>query len=284
MRYYRASTDGTLIASDGETFYDLTAACSDLSSFRELLSAATIAGTDVDDLARRWIGPDVAVDAPNDVALPAVAPEVWAAGVTYTVSEEAREAESGLPDIYLDVYEADRAEIFFKATASRTVGPDDTVGIRGDADWNVPEPELGIVIYRGEIVGFTVGNDMSSRDLEGQNPLYLPQAKMYDRCCSFGPCIASTATVEDPLDLAMTMAIERDGETVFEGTAHTSEMVRSCEELVEYLTRHNPVSDLTVLLTGTSIVPPDAFTLAAGDRVRIEIESIGTLENTVVQV
>ncbi len=288
MRYFRTPDDGTggsLVAAEGETYYDLTAACPDLQTFRDLLRAAAAAGTDADDIASRWIEVSAERDSPpTDLAVPAAAPEIWGSGVTYAISEQAREEESGMPDIYLDAYEAERPEVFFKATPSRTVSPGSPVGIRGDADWNVPEPELAIVVYRGEIVGFTVGNDMSSRDIEGENPLYLPQAKTYDRCCSIGPCVASTNTVDDPLDLAMTMEIERDGEVVFEGSAHTSEIVRTTEELVGYMTRHNPVPDLTVLLTGTSIVPPDDFTLARDDHVSIEIESIGTLENPVIPV
>jgi len=156
--------------------------------------------------------------------------------------------------------------------------------VRGDSEWNVPEPELGVVLHRGEIVGYTVGNDVSSRDIEGQNPLYLPQAKVYDRCCSLGPCVVSVAAVGDPHDLTLAMTIERDGETLYEDETSTGEMVRTCEELVEYLTRHNVHDGVTVLLTGTTLVPPDDFSLVEGDIVRIRLEDVGTLENRVVAV
>jgi 2-dehydro-3-deoxy-D-arabinonate dehydratase len=189
-----------------------------------------------------------------------------------------------MPEIYLDAYSADRPEIFFKATPSRTVGPGDAVGVRGDSEWNVPEPELGVVLYEGSIVGYTVGNDVSSRSIEGANPLYLPQAKVYDRCCALGPCVASTGTVADPHDLAMAMTIERAGETVFHGETNTGAMVRTCEELVGYLTRHNVVPELCVLLTGTSLVPDEDVTLQPGDDVSIAIEGIGELRNGVIEV
>lgn len=181
------------------------------------------------------------------------------------------------------MFENERPEIFFKATPSRTVGPGEGVGIREDSDWDVPEPELAVVVYRGEIVGYTVGNDASSRDLEGDNPLYLPQVKVYDRCCAIGPCVASPETVGDPRDLELSMTIERDGETMFDGSTSTENLVRSPEELVSYLNRHNAVPELSVFLTGTSLVPDD-FTLGEGDHVAIELESVGRLENPVVSV
>jgi len=170
------------------------------------------------------------------------------------------------------------------ATPSRTVGPREAVGVRGDSDWNVPEPELGLVLYDGEIVGYTVGNDVSSRAIEGENPLYLPQAKVYDRCCAVGPCVVGAGGVDDPHDLGMSMRIERDGETVFDDATSTAEMARSCEELARYWRAHNAVPELGVLLTGTSLVPEEQFTLRPGDTVRIDIEGIGELVNPVVEV
>jgi 2-dehydro-3-deoxy-D-arabinonate dehydratase len=184
--------------------------------------------------------------------------------------------------MYLDVYDAERPEIFFKSTPTRTVGPDEAVGIRADSDWDVPEPELAIVLYEGDIVGYTVGNDMSSRSIEGENPLYLPQAKVYDRCCSVGPAVVTD--IEDPHSLALSMSIHRDGDRVYHGETNTSEMKRTCEELVSYYTAHNAVPELSVLLTGTSLVPDDDFTLQEGDQVSINIESIGTLNNSVTVV
>lgn len=286
MRYYRiddSSGANRLVADDGDEAFDLTSARSELISFRALLEiadtteddAGAIAAAAIDDAAR------VSRDAIAEPARPIVPEEVWAAGVTYQISEEARESESRMPEMYLDVYEAERPEIFFKATPSRTVGPGDAVGVRADSDWNVPEPELGIVLHRGEIVGYTIGNDVSSRDIEGENPLYIPQAKIYDRCCALGPCVASPETVSDPHDLEMSMTIERDGTSMFEGRTTTAELVRTCEDLVSYYTRHNAVPELAVLLTGTSLVPAEDFTLREGDEVSIEIESIGTLTNGV---
>ncbi|MFB6136944.1 MAG: fumarylacetoacetate hydrolase family protein [Halobacteriaceae archaeon] len=296
MRYYRHPAAEGLLARDGDALYDLGTAGAPVDDFESLAARAAEAGTGVDDVARDLLADTVDAGAEEaevtvadadfeaTVDAPATPPEVWAAGVTYRISQEARQAESSMPDMYIEVYDAERPEVFFKATPSRTVGPGEGAGIRADSDWDVPEPELGVVLYRGDIVGFTVGNDMSSRDIEGQNPLYLPQAKVYDRCCALGPAIASPETVDDPHDLEMTVAIERDGEVVFKDATNTGEMVRTCEELASYLQRHNRLPDLTVLLTGTSLVPPDEFTLREGDAVTIDVESIGTLANPVVEV
>lgn len=289
MRYYHLRSDDgkRLVARDDDLATDLTAARPRLTSFGDLARAANVADRTLDEVAGNLQddGEEVAVDRLHTEASRPLRPdEVWAAGVTYQISEEAREAESGMPEMYLDVYSAERPEIFFKATPNRTVGPREGVGIRADSDWDVPEPELGVVLYDGEIVGYTIGNDMSSRSIEGANPLYLPQAKVYDRCCSVGPCIASPTTVGDPHDLAMSMAIEREGDRVFEDSTRTSEMARSVDELVSYYTRHNDVPELAVLLTGTSLVPPDEFTLREGDELHMEIDRIGRLQNHVVTV
>lgn len=289
MRYHQLSVDGdrrVAVSQDGET-YDLTAADDDFVAVDDLLQAAARRDGTIDDVARRLLD-DATILNEDEVAtdrtVPVDAGEVWAAGVTYAISEEAREAESNMPDMYYDVYDAERPEVFMKATPSRTVGPGDDVGIRGDSEWDVPEPELGVVLYEGEIVGYTVGNDMSSRSIEGENPLYLPQAKIYDRCCSIGPVFASTESIEDPHDLLMSMVITRDGEVLYDAETSTGEMIRSCEELVSFLRRHNPLPELCVLLTGTSLVPEDDFTLREGDQVTIDIEGIGTLSNPVRQV
>jgi 2-dehydro-3-deoxy-D-arabinonate dehydratase len=288
MRYYRMATDEpTLVARDGQKAYDLTAARAGLDSFRELAAVADVLGTSIDEVAAEVIDDAPLLDAESveeRAAMPAVPDEAWAAGVTYQTSSDAREEESGRGQIYQDVFENERPEIFFKATPSRTVGPDESVGIRADSAWDVPEPELAVVVHRGNIVGYTVGNDASSRDLEGDNPLYLPQAKVYDRCCAIGPCIASPETVGDPRNLELSMSIERDGETEFDGSTSTGKMARSPEELVSYLNKHNAVPELSVLLTGTSLVPEDDFTLKEGDHVSIDIENIGQLENPVVEV
>lgn len=210
--------------------------------------------------------------------------EIWASGVTYERSRVAREEESAQSGIYDRVYTAPRPEIFFKATPSRVVGPMEDVAIRHDATWNVPEPELALVINPAlEIIGYTVGNDMSSRDIEGENPLYLPQAKMYGRCCAVGPMIALSESISNPNDLTITLTIQRAGATVFTGQVSTSKIVRKFTDLVAYLGRDNLFPDGVLLLTGTGIVPQDDFTLASGDAVSITIDHIGTLHNTVVR-
>ena len=288
MRYYSISEGGErrLIARDGDEAYDLTASRGSVTAFDDLAHVADVATETIDEVARRLLSEAKPVDVPDATAagVPVAVDEVWAAGVTYEISEQAREAESGIPEMYVDVYGADRPELFFKATRDRVVGPGEAVGIRGDSEWNVPEPELGVVLHRGDIVGYTVGNDMSSRSIEGENPLYLPQAKVYDRSCSLGPCVVSADALDDPHDLAMRMTIERDGDRCYDGETATSEMVRSCEELVAFLARHNTVPETAVLLTGTSLVPEEGFTLEPGDRIDIDIEGIGRLSNTVTMV
>ncbi|AUG47703.1 fumarylacetoacetate hydrolase [Haloarcula taiwanensis] len=287
MRYYqlRDGNSQRLAVETGDSTYDLTSVKPQLRTFRDLLKSSSIAETPPDELSARHLDAAEAVSEQRlgaDATDPVTADEVWAAGVTYQISEEARTEESDTPEMYLDVYDAERPEIFFKSTPNRTVGPGEAVGIRADSDWDVPEPELAVVLYEGEIVGYTVGNDMSSRSIEGQNPLYLPQAKVYDRCCSVGPAVATD--IEDPHSLTLSMSIHRGGDRVYHGETNTSEMKRTCEELVSYYTAHNAVPELSVLLTGTSLVPDDDFTLQEGDEVTIDIESIGTLKNPVTVV
>ncbi len=212
--------------------------------------------------------------------------EVWAAGVTYFRSRSARMAESkdaGGGDFYDRVYSAERPELFFKATPSRVAGPGSDVRIRADATWSVPEPELTLLINpRGQIIGYTAGNDMSSRDIEGENPLYLPQAKVYDRSCALGPCILVGG---DPLPTTTPIQIEivRAGSAVFAGATTLAELKRKPADLAAYLFRENTFPHGAFLMTGTGVVPPDDFTLAPGDKIRITIDPIGTLENDVVQ-
>ncbi len=212
--------------------------------------------------------------------------EVWAAGVTYYRSRSARMEESksaGGGDFYDRVYSAERPELFFKSTASRVAGPGSHVRIRSDAKWNVPEPELTLLINQhGHIIGYTVGNDMSSRDIEGENPLYLPQAKVYDRSCALGPCILVTP---EPLPATTPIRLEilRKGAAAFSAGTTLAELKRTPVSLVEYLFRDNSFPAGTFLMTGTGIVPPDSFTLASGDSIRITIDPIGTLENQVIQ-
>lgn len=220
---------------------------------------------------------------------PIDAPEVWASGVTYKKSKEARnyEATQGKLDretFYDKVYDAVRPEIFFKSTAARTVGPNDPVYLRSDSNWQIPEPELGLVIdSEGNVLGYTAGNDMSCRDIEGENPLYLPQAKVWKNSCSIGPSIVLAETVSDPYEFKIICRIYRDEELVFYGDAQVNQLKRSLDELVQYLVLDNEIFDGTVLLTGTCVVPPNEFTLAENDRIEIEIPGIGILNNPVVQ-
>ncbi|MBO1005074.1 fumarylacetoacetate hydrolase family protein [Pseudogracilibacillus auburnensis] len=218
--------------------------------------------------------------------LPVNAYEVWASGVTYLRSKDARnyESQGGEPTVsfYDKVYVAERPELFLKSTDRRTIGPNDPLYLRSDSNWQIPEPELGLVIDgNGTIIGYTIGNDMSSRDIEGENPLYLPQAKMWKHSCSVGPAILLAETVDDPYNFEIICRIFRDGEKVFEDSANTSQLKRKYEELVEFLTRDNIVFPGTVLLTGTCVVPPNDFTLNDGDLVEIEIPGIGLLSNPV---
>lgn len=211
--------------------------------------------------------------------------EVWAAGVTYERSRVARMDETkGAERFYDLVYDAERPELFFKATPSRVAGPNAPVRIRGDATWNVPEPEIAVLFSpRLEIVGYTIGNDMSSRDIEGQNPLYLPQAKVYRDCCALGPAIWLDEDAPEHRALRITLTIERAGATAFAGETSTASMKRRFTELGAWLGRDNVFASGVFLLTGTGLVPPNDFTLQAGDVVRIAVPEIGTLGNPVVQ-
>jgi 2-dehydro-3-deoxy-D-arabinonate dehydratase len=221
---------------------------------------------------------------PADARAPIGTQEVWAAGVTYYRSRTARMEESkdaGGGDFYDRVYSAERPELFFKANPHRVAGPGQQVKIRRDSKWNVPEPELTLAVNaRGEIIGYTVGNDMSSRDIEGENPLYLPQAKVYDLSCGLGPCVYVT---DEPLPVETEIKLEilRAGEAAFEGSTTLAQLKRTPSELVEFLFRDNAFPVGCYLLTGTGIVPPDEFTLQPGDEIRITIDHIGTLVNAV---
>lgn len=211
--------------------------------------------------------------------------EVWGAGVTYERSKVARQEESEQAATFYDlVYKAPRPELFFKATPSRVVGPGAAVRVRRDTRWCVPEPELALVLSsKLALVGFTVGNDMSARDIEGQNPLYLPQAKVYDGCCALGPYITLAPDLPEAETVEIRLEIERRGATVFEGRTSVARMARKFSELIEWLGIDNAFPDGVMLLTGTGIVPPDDFTLRTGDLVSITIDGIGTLTNPVIQ-
>ena len=209
-------------------------------------------------------------------------PEVWCAGVTYERSRDARMEESSRRDVYADVYGAARPELFLKdAACRRTVGPGAPIGIRGDSIWNVPEPEIGLVLgHRGSIVGYTIGNDVSSREIEGANPLYLAQAKVYAGACAIGPAVYTPAHAPHGFEIAMRI-VDSDGGVLFEGRTTTAQMTRTFEELVAWLVRDNPIAPGTVLLTGTGIVPPDEVSIVPGHRVEIHVPEIGTLANEV---
>jgi 2-dehydro-3-deoxy-D-arabinonate dehydratase len=229
---------------------------------------------------------DAATEVSGDVepVAPIGSQEVWAAGVTYFRSrvarmEEAKDAGGG--DFYDRVYAAQRPELFFKAPPYRVVGPGDAVRIRRDSKWNVPEPELALLVnFRGKIVGYTIGNDMSSRDIEGENPLYLPQAKVYDGSCALGPAVLM-ADGPLPKETPIKLEIMRRGSVAFGGATSLAQMKRDPQELVNYLFRETSFPTGCYLLTGTGVVPPDDFTLETGDEVRITIDPIGTLHNVV---
>ncbi len=219
------------------------------------------------------------------LVLPFEPPEVWGCGVTYVRSKKAREYETEVKGIYDMVYDAERPEIFFKATASRCVGPDEVVYIRGDSSWSVPEPELAFVMgQENSILGFTGGNDMSARDIEGQNPLYLPQAKIFKGCCALGPSVVTVDEIDLQPKLQINCKIVRSGRIVFEQATNTSKMKRSIDELRSYLCKFNPIPLGTVCLTGTGIVPPDDFSLREKDVIEIRIEKIGILRNYVKEI
>ncbi|MCY9661855.1 fumarylacetoacetate hydrolase family protein [Paenibacillus chondroitinus] len=286
IRYVKEGSTQLAAVNDQEQIFTLPQ-----GDFLALIHEADALGTTPLALVLKTIeGSEALADQIEQLQLlvPIEAPEVWAAGVTYERSRDARnyEATEGRLDastFYDKVYDAVRPEIFFKSTAARTVGPGGEVQLRSDSVWQVPEPELGLVLNaKGNIVGYTIGNDMSCRDIEGENPLYLPQAKVWKRSCSLGPAIRLAETVEDPYNLQITSLIYRDGEKAVEGTASTGQLKRKLEELTEYLIRDNELFEGTVLLTGTCIVPPNEFTLAHGDRIEIEISGIGTLVNHVV--
>ncbi|MHA2208461.1 MAG: fumarylacetoacetate hydrolase family protein [Candidatus Thorarchaeota archaeon] len=216
--------------------------------------------------------------------MPMVPSEVWAAGVTYKRSVEAREDETDVKGIYDMVYESKRPEILIKGLGYRTIGPNDIICIRSDAKWNVPEPEFTLVYGEKEVVAYMIGNDVSSRDIEGENPLYLPQAKVWRNSCAIGPYLVTADEVKDPRNVGISLIIHRDGDVVFSGETSTANMKRRFEELTKYLFRDNPVPRGAIMLTGVGVVPPDDFTLKHGDLVEISMEGLGTMRNYVQQL
>ena len=274
MKLYRTAA-GCFVEEDSQ-YYPLTGLTLDALLAREDLRSFLLGR-----IATQSPTPEIHA---SELLAPIGHQEVWAAGVTYFRSRGARMEETkdaGGGSFYDRVYSAERPELFFKSTASRTVGTGGKVRIRADAHWSVPEPELTLVVSpKGTIIGYTIGNDMSSRDIEGENPLYLPQAKVYSGSCALGPGILVS---QGPLPHSTEIEIEilRNGRIEFSGSVALTELKRDPKTLVEYLLRDNPFPIGCFLMTGTGIVPPSSFTLAHGDRIRITIEPIGTLENEV---
>ena len=274
MKLYRTK-EGPVVTHNGHTHLLKQGAWDELLAREDVLTVLR------DRIAHGQATP---VEAPLQPMAPTGQQEVWAAGVTYRRSREARmeEAKSaGGGDFYDRVYSADRPELFFKSSGSRVVGTGERVRIRRDSKWNVPEPELTLLIAAsGKITGYTIGNDMSSRDIEGENPLYLPQAKVYDGACAIGPCIWLT---DEPLSMEtkIQIRIRRDGQEAFAGETAVSQIKRELRSLAEFLYRENSHPNGCFLMTGTGVVPPDSFTLRSGDVIAITIEPIGTLVNTV---
>jgi 2-dehydro-3-deoxy-D-arabinonate dehydratase len=269
------------LVADNSTLHDLTpAGITQLSSLLEsenpVAQLNQIAGKNLPRIALAGV----------KLLAPVEWQEVWAAGVTYLRSKTARMEESDFSATAYDkVYAAERPEIFFKSMPEKVVATGEAVGIRRDAKWNVPEPELALVMNsRGQIMGHTIGNDMSSRDIEGENLLYLPQAKVYDRSCALGPWIHLGATEADAREWKIKIEIRRDGQTVFTGETSVSQIKRDFAQLAEFLFRSQKFPDGAILLTGTGIVPPDTFTLRERDAIEIEISGIGSLQNQVVTV
>lgn len=251
-----------------------------LNSFSDLIHASEPA-----ELARSLMLPDQVPVEKLEFAAPVDRQEIWAAGVTYRRSKVAREEESeGAAQFYDLVYTAERPELFLKATFERVRDPGQEIRVRKDSRWNVPEPELTLVVAPDlRIVGFTIGNDVSSRDIEGANPLYLPQAKVYDGSCSVGPVVTLAEAMPPLSEVNIRLAIERAGAVAYEGETSLKELIRTPESLVEWLARDNHFPHGVLLMTGTGIIPQDEFSLSPGDTVSITIDGIGTLTNPVGQ-
>lgn len=275
---------------DGDEVLDITSP--KVNSTMELIESAISEGITLEGLISKLsvFGrySYKALDIPPDksrphLLIPIHPPEVWGCGVTYKRSAEMRDEDTvSAKGIYDHVYFAERPEIFFKATASRCVGPNDYISIRSDSKLTAAEPELAYVLGKGdEIIGFTVCNDVSAWDIERENPLYLPQSKIFYGCCALGPVLSLRSGIHDPYNLSIACRIIRNGEVIFAGSANSSKMKRSFDELTGFLRRDNPIPVGTVMTTGTGIMIPNEFGLVDGDVVEIEIEGIGKLSNPV---
>ncbi len=281
-KFRRANGEETVGVIDGVHVTPLSLTAGQYETLADILESdnpATTVEFLTDAAAERLSLAEVTMLAPIDQQ------EVWAAGVTYRRSKQARMDESESAARFYDmVYEAPRPELFYKANALRVSGPNAPVRIRADSKWNVPEPELALVLNsRLNLVGYTIGNDMSSRDIEGENPLYLPQAKVYFQCCGLGPCVTLANAMPPIGEVEIRITISRSDIDVFAGETNLRQMARTFDELIDYLGRDNTFPNGVFLLTGTGIVPADDFTLRKGDRIEISIDGIGTLVNHVVQ-
>jgi len=292
MKYYK------LISANGSSRFaveqqegllsDLTSVDENLSGLEVIALAASLSGTSIDKIAERIIESgqprilrmEDVLDEKSDMRLgrPFDPPEVWGAGATYNKDL------SGASENYAKIYQAERPMLFFKATPERCVGPFESVGIREDSAINIPEPELAFVLYHGEIIGYTIANDMSAMSLEHENIYYQPQAKVYNASCAIGPCFVTAESIT-PEDLDLRCFIRRDNKEVWHGESSTSHLGRSCAQLADWIQRHNHMPDLTTVLTGCDCTPHiPGFTLQEGDVISITFEGIGTLENTVIVV
>ncbi len=278
------------------TVVDITNERAGLRSVLDALRQAEGAGTLLEDVVREHAGRGpgyklseldiVPQPGKPHLLMPVFSPEVWGCGVTYKRSADAREDDAeGQGGFYDRAYSAERPEVFFKTTTARCMGPNDYMGIRRDSSYTAPEPELALILdSSGKVHGFTCANDVSAWDIERENPLYLPQSKTFDGCCCLGPCITTREEIADPKNLQVTCTITRDGTTLFSGETNTSHMKRNVPELIEYLTRSNPIPCGTVLMTGTGIIMPEDVTMKPSDIVEITMERIGTLRNYAKQV
>lgn len=290
LQFYLPESGCRLGVLDGDQVLDITSP--GLSSTMELVERAISENVTAEEIISRlttvgsylYESLDILPDSSMPhLLIPVEPPEVWGCGVTYKRSAEMRDEDTtGTKGIYDHVYFADRPEIFFKATAPRCVGPNGFIGIRQDSTLTAAEPELAYMLgENGDIIGFTVCNDVSAWDIERENPLYLPQSKIFYGCCALGPVLTLTSGIGDPYDLDITCKIIRDGKAIFSGDISSSAMKRRFDELTDFLCRDNPVPVGTVMTTGTGIMVPNDYALAAGDVVEIEIENIGKLSNPV---
>ncbi len=285
MKIYQVGK--SVIVQDDKRVKNITKLRPSISTSIDLIKIALSNDLSVSEYLKKTMDTKEGNSSNNSILLnpriPIDSPETWAFGVTYEDSMKERQAESDTPDVYGKVYVADRPEAFFKSTLARLKGPNDKVGIREDSTWDVPEPELTFIVFHGKIVGFTVGNDMSSRSIEGENPLYIPQAKIFNNSAAIGPCWVPIELL-DYNNLHVEMIIKRNSKEVFSGSGNTNLMKRKCEELNDWLHKSNDIPDGTTVMTGTGTIPPEDFTLKEGDEISISIENIGTLENTVIEV